>query len=159
MKKFFKRLSLISLFFSLLTNFMYAQTDSTEVASIYGFYSYSSSLVNASSASELTIQGNASHTSTGVQLTPASSGQFGGLFINGRTFTSVNGLHVEFEYDMKNGTPFSGTYGDGLSFFLPTVPTLLRRQTRSGRQTLPPYLGLLRRHHPHHRRLVLFCFC
>lgn len=118
MKKFFKRLSLISLFFSLLTNFMYAQTDSTEVASIYGFYSYSSSLVNASSASELTIQGNASHTSTGVQLTPASSGQFGGLFINGRTFTSVNGLHVEFEYDMKNGTPFSGTYGDGLSFFL-----------------------------------------
>lgn len=118
MKKNFKRLSLMSLVFGLLTNFMYAQTDSTEVASIYGFYSYSNSLMNAASASELTIQGNASHTSTGVQLTPASSGQFGGLFINGRTFTSVNGLHVEFEYDMKNGTPLSGTYGDGLSFFL-----------------------------------------
>lgn len=118
MKKNIKRLPWMSLIFVLLTNFMYAQTDSTEVASIYGFYSYSSSLMNASSASELMIQGNASHTSTGVQLTPASSGQFGGLFINGRTFTSVNGLHVEFEYDMKNGTPLSGTYGDGLSFFL-----------------------------------------
>ncbi len=108
----------MSLVFTLLTHFAYAQTDSTEVASIYGFYSYSSSLMNASSASELTIQGNASHTATGVQLTPASSGQFGGLFINGRTFTSVNGLHVEFEYDMKNGTALGGTYGDGLSFFL-----------------------------------------
>jgi hypothetical protein len=118
MKKNFKGLSLMSLVFMMLTNLVYAQTDSTEVASIYGFYSYSSSLMNASAASELTIQGNASHTSTGVQLTPASSNQFGGLFINGRTFTSVNGLHVEFEYDMKNGTPLSGTYGDGLSFFL-----------------------------------------
>lgn len=118
MKKNIKRLPWMSLIFVLLTNFMYAQTDSTEVASVYGFYSYSSSLMNASSASELMIQGNASHTSTGVQLTPAGSGQFGGLFINGRTFTSVNGLHVEFEYDMKNGTPLSGTYGDGLSFFL-----------------------------------------
>lgn len=118
MKKNFKGLSLMSLVFTLLTNFVYAQTDSTEVASIYGFYSYSSSLMNASSASELSIQGNASHTATGVQLTPASSGQFGGLFINGRTFTSVNGLHVEFEYDMKNGTALGGTYGDGLSFFL-----------------------------------------
>ncbi len=106
------------LLFSLLAHFAYAQTDSTEVASIYGFYSYSSSLMNASSASELSIQGNATHTSTGVQLTPASTGQFGGLFINGRTFTSVNGLHVEFEYDMKNGAPLSGAYGDGLSFFL-----------------------------------------
>lgn len=118
MKKNFKGLSLMSLVFVLLTNFVYAQTDSTEVASIYGFYSYSSSLMNASSASELSIQGNASHTATGVQLTPATSSQFGGLFINGRTFTSVNGLHVEFEYDMKNGAPLSGTYGDGLSFFL-----------------------------------------
>jgi hypothetical protein len=118
MKQTFKGLSLMSLVFTLLTNFVYAQTDSTETASIYGFYSYSSSLMNASSASELSIQGSASHTSTGVQLTPASSGQFGGLFINGRTFTSVNGLHVEFEYDMKNGTPLSGAYGDGLSFFL-----------------------------------------
>lgn len=108
----------MGLLFSLLAPFAYAQTDSTEVASIYGFYSYSSSLMNASSASELSIQGNASHTSTGVQLTPASTGQFGGLFINGRTFTSVNGLHVEFEYDMKNGAPLSGAYGDGLSFFL-----------------------------------------
>lgn len=106
------------LLFTLLIHFTYAQTDSTEVASIYGFYSYSNSLMNASSASELSIQGNAAHTSTGVQLTPASSGQFGGLFINGRTFTSVNGLHVEFEYDMKNGTPLNGVYGDGLSFFL-----------------------------------------
>jgi len=118
MKNNFKGLSLMSLVFVMLTNLVYAQTDSTEVASIYGFYSYSSSLMNASGASELTTQGNASHTSTGVQLTPANSGQFGGLFINGRTFTSVNGLHVEFEYDMKNGTPFNGTYGDGLSFFL-----------------------------------------
>ncbi|WP_080780340.1 hypothetical protein [Chryseobacterium phocaeense] len=118
MKNNYKGLSLMSLVFTLLTHFAYAQTDSTEVASIYGFYSYSSSLMNASSASELTIQGNASHTATGVQLTPASSGQFGGLFINGRTFTSVNGLHVEFEYDMKNGTALGGTYGDGLSFFL-----------------------------------------
>ncbi|KFF24581.1 hypothetical protein [Chryseobacterium vrystaatense] len=118
MKKNFKGLSLMSLVFTMLTNFMYAQTDSLEVASIYGFYSYSSSLMNASSASELTIQGNASHTATGVQLTPATSGQFGGLFINGRSFTSVNGLHVEFEYDMKTGLPLSGTYGDGLSFFL-----------------------------------------
>lgn len=118
MKKNFKGLSLMSLVFVLLTHFVYAQTDSTEVASIYGFYSYSSSLMNASSAPELAIQGNASYTSTGVQLTPATAGQFGGLFINGRTFTSVNGLHVEFEYDMKNGTPLSGTYGDGLSFFL-----------------------------------------
>ncbi|KMQ67879.1 hypothetical protein ACM39_11095 [Chryseobacterium sp. FH2] len=118
MKKNFRGLSLISLIFTLLTNCMYAQTDSTEVASIYGFYSYSSSLMNASTASELSIQGNASHTSTGVQLTPASASQFGGLFINGRTFTSVNGLHVEFEYDMKAGTLFSGAYGDGLSFFL-----------------------------------------
>jgi len=118
MKKNFKGLSLMSLVFVLLTNFVNAQTDSTEVASIYGFYAYSSSLMNASSAPELAIQGNASYTSTGVQLTPATAGQFGGLFINGRTFTSVNGLHVEFEYDMKNGTPLSGTYGDGLSFFL-----------------------------------------
>lgn len=118
MKKNFTRPSLMSLVLVLLTHFVYAQTDSTEVASIYGFYSYSSSLMNASSAPELAIQGNASYTATGVQLTPASSGQFGGLFINGRTFTSVNGLHVEFEYDMKNGTPLSGAYGDGLSFFL-----------------------------------------
>lgn len=128
MKKNFTGLSLMSLIFTLLTNLMSAQTDSTEVASIYGFYSYSSSLMNASSASELTIQGSASHTATGVQLTPASSSQFGGLFINGRTFTSVNGLHVEFEYDMKSGAPFSGSYGDGLSFFLydgsVTTPTI-----------------------------------
>lgn len=118
MKKNLRGLSLMSLIFTLLTNFMYAQTDSTEVASIYGFYSYSSSLMNASSAPELAIQGSASHTSTGVQLTPASASQFGGLLINGRTFTSVNGLHVEFEYDMKAGALFSGSYGDGLSFFL-----------------------------------------
>lgn len=118
MKKNSKRLSLISLIFMLLTNFMYAQTDSTEAASIYGFYSYSSSLMNASAAPELSLQGNASHTSNGVQLTPASTSQFGGLFINGRTFTSVNGLHVEFEYDMRSGGTFEGSYGDGLSFFL-----------------------------------------
>lgn len=118
MKRNYKGLSLISLIMMLFANFVQAQTDSTEVASIYGFYSYSSSLMNASSASELTLQGNASHTSTGVQLTPASASQFGGLFINGRTFTSVNGLHVEFEYDMKGGTTFGGSYGDGLSFFL-----------------------------------------
>lgn len=118
MKRNYKGLSLISLLLVLLSNMISAQTDSTEVASIYGFYSYSSSLMNASSAPELTLQGNASHTSTGVQLTPASSSQFGGLFINGRSFTSVNGLHVEFEYEMKGGTPLSGTYGDGLSFFL-----------------------------------------
>ncbi|MBB4806213.1 hypothetical protein HNP38_001485 [Chryseobacterium defluvii] len=118
MKNTYKGLSLISLLFTLLANFSYAQTDSTEIASIYGFYAYSSSLMNASSASELVIQGNASHTATGVQLTPASTSQFGGLFINGRTFTSVNGLHVEFEYEMKGGAPFSGSYGDGLSFFL-----------------------------------------
>lgn len=108
----------MSLIFTLLTNFMYAQTDSTEVASIYGFYSYSSSLMNASSAPELSIQGNASHTSTGVQLTPATASQFGGLLINGRSFTSVNGLHVEFEYDMKAGAVYGGSYGDGLAFFL-----------------------------------------
>lgn len=118
MEKNCKRLFLISLFFTLLPYFTYAQADSTEVASIYGFYSYSNSLMNASAASELSIQGNASHTSTGIRLTPASTGQFGGLFINGRTFTSVNGLHVEFEYDMKNGTSLNGVYGDGLSFFL-----------------------------------------
>ncbi|MDH6250711.1 hypothetical protein M2347_000438 [Chryseobacterium sp. H1D6B] len=118
MKKNFKGLSLISLVFIMITNCIYAQTDSTEVASIYGFYSYSSSLMNASAAPELTLQGNASHTAAGVQLTPASASQFGGLFINGRTFTSVNGLHVEFEYDMKGGAPLSGSYGDGLSFFL-----------------------------------------
>lgn len=108
----------MSLVFTLLTNFMYAQSDSTEVASIYGFYSYSSSLMNASTAPELTLQGNASYTSTGVQLTPATTSQFGGLFISGRTFTSVNGLHVEFEYDMKSGGTLNSTYGDGLSFFL-----------------------------------------
>lgn len=51
-------LSLMSLIFTLLTKFMYAQTDSTEVASIYGFYSYSSPLTNASAAPELTLQGN-----------------------------------------------------------------------------------------------------
>lgn len=118
MKKNFRRLSLMSLIFTLLTNFMYAQTDSTEVASIYGFYSYSSTLMNASGAPELSIQGDASYTATGVQLTPASTSKFGGLFINGRTFTSVNGLHVEFEYDMKTGGTFSSSYGDGLSFFL-----------------------------------------
>ncbi|MDR2236548.1 MAG: hypothetical protein LBE92_10510 [Chryseobacterium sp.] len=118
MEQNIKRPSWMCLLFILLAHFTNAQTDSTEAASIYGFYSYSSSLMNASSASELSIQGNASHTSTGIQLTPALSGQFGGLFINGRTFTSVNGLHVEFEYDMKNGTPLGGVYGDGLSFFL-----------------------------------------
>ncbi|GAB0156024.1 hypothetical protein CHRYSEOSP005_12860 [Chryseobacterium sp. Alg-005] len=118
MKTNYKGLSLISLLLMLLSNGFKAQTDSTEVASIYGFYSYSNSLMNASGAPELTLQGNASHTATGVQLTPASLSQFGGLFINGRTFTSVNGLHVEFEYDMKGGTPLGGIYGDGLSFFL-----------------------------------------
>ncbi|MCW3159896.1 hypothetical protein [Chryseobacterium oryctis] len=74
--------------------------------------------MNAASASELIIQGNATHTSTGIQLTPAEPSQFGGLYINGISFSPINGLHVEFEYDMKGGTSLGGSYGDGLSFFL-----------------------------------------
>ncbi|SHK65139.1 hypothetical protein [Chryseobacterium polytrichastri] len=118
MKYNFGRLSLMSLIFMLLTNIVYAQTDSIEAASIYGFSSYSNSLMNASSDPNLTIQGNASYTATGVQLTPAIQSRFGGLFLNGQSFTSANGLLVEFEYDMTNGTTLNGNYGDGLSFFL-----------------------------------------
>ncbi|MCW3159894.1 Ig-like domain-containing protein [Chryseobacterium oryctis] len=118
MRKNYKNTSLLSLILITLSIFAKAQTDSTEAVSIYGFYAYFSSLKNVSTASELTIQGNASHTSTGVQLTPKIKSQFGGLYIDKRSVTSVNGLHVEFEYDMKGGVPESGKYGDGLSFFL-----------------------------------------
>jgi hypothetical protein len=118
MEKNFKKWSLMSLVFIMITNCVYAQTDSTEVSSIYGFSSYSNSLINASASTELSLQGDASHTTGGVQLTPASFSKFGGMLINNEGFTSVNGLHVEFEYEMKAGSTSEGAYGDGLVFFL-----------------------------------------
>ena len=97
-----------------------AQANTTESASIYGFYAYFNSLmgVNSTTNPELIIKNNASFTSTGVQLTPASTTQFGGLLIEGETFKSINGLHVEFEYEMNSGSQYDGSYGDGLGFFL-----------------------------------------
>ncbi len=107
-----------------------AQANTTESASSYGFYAYFNSLmgVNSTTNPELIIKNNASFTSTGVQLTPASTTQFGGLLIEGETFKSINGLHVEFEYEMNSGSQYDGSYGDGLGFFLydgsVTNPTL-----------------------------------
>lgn len=95
-----------------------AQTNGTEEPSVYGFYTYFNSLQNLSTPSELVKTGDTTYESGGVQLTPASGSKFGGLFINGRTITSVNGLNVEFEYEMSGGTQYDGINGDGLSFFL-----------------------------------------
>ncbi len=109
---------LFSIAFTLFSLTMRAQTNGSESPSLFGFYSYFNSLQNLSSPSDLFITGNASYTAEGVQLTPAALTNFGGMFINGRSITSVNGLQVEFEYEMSGGTTYGGAYGDGLCFFL-----------------------------------------
>lgn len=97
-----------------------SQANTTESLSIYGFYSYYNSLlgVNSTTNPELTVKNDASFLSNGVELTPSTTSKFGGLLIDGRTFKSVNGIHVEFEYEMNGGATFDGEYGDGLGFFL-----------------------------------------
>lgn len=55
----------------------------------------------------------ATFTNNGLQLTPNEQYSFGGIFVNNRSFTSVNGIVIEFEYMV-----YGGTGGDGLSVFL-----------------------------------------
>lgn len=57
-------------------------------------------------------------TQNGIQLTNSSGGQSGAVVLNNASFTSNQGLTIEFEYVMYGGTETLGRNGDGLSIFL-----------------------------------------
>lgn len=55
---------------------------------------------------------SAKFTSDGVQLTPATTSQFGAIFVNNRKFNTLTGIRLEFEYML-----YGGTGADGISVF------------------------------------------
>lgn len=58
------------------------------------------------------------YTANGLVLTKAINSSTSGFTLDEIPFSSANGIEVEFEYAMYDGTPYAGNYGDGISFFL-----------------------------------------
>lgn len=90
------------------------------LAQVYGDFPYFQSFtsgVQPVEVSLLTPQAGTANATTflpnGVQLTPASNNSFGAFYLNNQQFSSVNGIHIEFEYGM-----YGGTGADGISMFL-----------------------------------------
>lgn len=86
----------------------------------YGNFPYAQSFFTAQEPAEITkpdASGTASnaadYTDNGLLLTPLDQYLFGGVFVNDRQFGSTNGVKIEFEYMM-----YDGTGGDGISMFL-----------------------------------------
>lgn len=91
--------------------------------SIYGDFPYYQSFRTSSRPVEIEIPvvssgtNSAAFTLDGLRLTPATTEQFGGVFIEDRKFQSIQGIRIEFEYAMYGGTLYDGSYGDGMSVF------------------------------------------
>lgn len=102
--------------FTLLSNYPMDMT-----AQSYGNFPYEESFLSPTQPSDITkpespltsVPNKATFTDKGLQLTPNEQSSFGGVFINNRSFTSQNGIFIEFEYMV-----YGGTGGDGLSLFL-----------------------------------------
>lgn len=91
--------------------------------SIYGDFPYYQSFRTTSRPGEIEIPAVSSGTNSaaftldGLRLTPATTEQFGGVFIEDRKFQSIQGIRIEFEYAMYGGTLYDSSYGDGMSVF------------------------------------------
>ena len=89
-------------------------------AQVYGDFPYYQPFTSGAQPAEVSLlspqTGMANATtfiSNGVQLTPAANTKFGAFYINNRQFSSINGVHIEFEYGM-----YGGNGADGISMFL-----------------------------------------
>lgn len=88
-------------------------------AQLYGDFPYSQTFTSGSKPAEISlltpqIGSNAvTFTTNGAQLTPSTNNSFGAIYLNNHQFSSVNGIHIEFEYGM-----YGGTGADGISMFL-----------------------------------------
>ncbi|WP_333696108.1 hypothetical protein, partial [Flavobacterium sp.] len=109
-KKDYLILKLILLLF--VTNVIQAQ--------IYGDFPYGQTFLSGTQPSEVSLlvpQNNAANsatfTSEGLQLTPASNGRFGAVYVATKQFSSLNGIKIEFEYGM-----YGGSGADGICMFL-----------------------------------------
>lgn len=103
--------------FSLNATTVFAQGS----GSVYGDFPYEQSFLTTDEPDEITKPAttgstinSASYTADGVQLTPASPGLFGAIFVNDRKFGSSNGIKIEFEYMVYGG---SGADGFTIFFF------------------------------------------
>lgn len=89
----------------------------------YGDYPYGEHFDSGIKPADVSIpvSGNSNYpnratfTTQGVRLTEAKTNQFGAFFVNNRQFSSINGMHIEFEYSMYGGTDGGA---DGFTFFL-----------------------------------------
>lgn len=87
----------------------------------YGSFPYEENFMGTAQPADVTkpasplasVPNKAAFTDKGLQLTPNEPSSFGGVFINNRSFTSKNGIFIEFEYMV-----YGGTGGDGISVFL-----------------------------------------
>lgn len=88
-----------------------------EAQSDYGDFPYSEPFLTTTIPDGVSVpnpeKNSVEFTENGMQLTPAEQSKFGAIFFNALQFSSINGIKLEFEYDMHGGTG-----GDGFSVFL-----------------------------------------
>lgn len=88
-------------------------------AQLYGDFPYYESFTSGSKPVDITLltpqkgENATKFTTKGMVLTPATTYQFGAVYINNKRFSSLNGIKIEFEYGM-----YGGTEADGISVFL-----------------------------------------
>ncbi|MBB6237053.1 hypothetical protein HDC90_001671 [Pedobacter sp. AK013] len=87
-------------------------------AQLFGDFPYNQSFLSTTQPAEVTKPTGAgtnaaTFTTTGLQLTPAQTAQFGAVFINDKQFNTSVGIKISFEYAI-----YGGTGADGLLLFL-----------------------------------------
>ena len=109
--KFAKLLQLSAVISVVFSNAVYAQA--------YGNFPYTELFTSGVQPTSITLLNpqNGTNATTfntnGMQLTPATTQQFGAVYVNNKQFSSSNGIKIEFEYSM-----YGGNGADGISFFL-----------------------------------------
>ncbi|MCZ4245938.1 hypothetical protein [Pedobacter punctiformis] len=87
-------------------------------AQLFGDFPYNQTFLSTTQPPEVTKPTGAganaaTFTTTGLQLTPAQTSQFGAVFINDKQFNTSVGIKISFEYAI-----YGGTGADGLLLFL-----------------------------------------
>lgn len=93
-------------------------TETAAQAQLFGDFPYNQSFLSTTQPAEVTKPTGsganaATFTTTGLQLTPALTSQFGAVFINDKQFNTSVGIKISFEYAI-----YGGTGADGLTLFL-----------------------------------------
>lgn len=83
-------------------------------------FPYQNDLKGPSPSEVLPVGKDEQFTTNGILLTDVSNVNYsrGGVILDGASFSSLDGISIEFEYDMYDGNTFEGRYGDGICLFL-----------------------------------------